>query len=289
MEIHRKSGISLSTSDCSVSAGNVWIFGASADGDGTGTWHFDGRSWRRVAGAAGAIYRASAISRRDIWAITTGTKSDPVLRYDGKRWRPVRTGHVLAAAREDGMHALRHFYASVLLDSGESVKALAEYLGHADLRAGTRVANQQAAEALLLSPSARLFENQAAHAAPSCAGLFGLAMSGERVVRGQRSRTNPAPFDLHVQLGKAILAEALKTSPRTLKRQLAAEGTSFSTLVDEERRQQAMILLRASGSSLKDVADRLGYANLANFTRAFHRWTGTTPSEHRSAAGNRRS
>ncbi|MBM0231910.1 tyrosine-type recombinase/integrase [Micromonospora sp. STR1_7] len=29
-------------------------------------------------------------------------------------------------------HALRHFYASVLLDAGESVKALSEYLGHAD-------------------------------------------------------------------------------------------------------------------------------------------------------------
>jgi len=30
------------------------------------------------------------------------------------------------------MHALRHFSASVLLDAGESVRALAEYLGHAD-------------------------------------------------------------------------------------------------------------------------------------------------------------
>ncbi|MEU2725619.1 hypothetical protein [Streptomyces smyrnaeus] len=30
------------------------------------------------------------------------------------------------------MHAPRHFYASVLLDAGESIKALAEYLGHAD-------------------------------------------------------------------------------------------------------------------------------------------------------------
>ena len=36
------------------------------------------------------------------------------------------------AAREDGMHALRHFYASVLLDAGESIKAVSEYLGHAD-------------------------------------------------------------------------------------------------------------------------------------------------------------
>lgn len=30
------------------------------------------------------------------------------------------------------MHALRHFYASVQLEAGTSVRALAEYLGHAD-------------------------------------------------------------------------------------------------------------------------------------------------------------
>jgi len=34
-------------------------------------------------------------------------------------------------SRENGMHALRHWYASVLLDAGESIKALSEYLGHA--------------------------------------------------------------------------------------------------------------------------------------------------------------
>ncbi|HLL66340.1 MAG TPA: tyrosine-type recombinase/integrase [Micromonosporaceae bacterium] len=30
------------------------------------------------------------------------------------------------------MHVQRHTYASVLLDAGESIKALAAYLGHAD-------------------------------------------------------------------------------------------------------------------------------------------------------------
>ncbi len=30
------------------------------------------------------------------------------------------------------MHALRHFYASVLLDAGVNIKALSEWLGHAD-------------------------------------------------------------------------------------------------------------------------------------------------------------
>lgn len=34
--------------------------------------------------------------------------------------------------RGNGMHALRHFYASVLIDAGESASAVAEYLGHAD-------------------------------------------------------------------------------------------------------------------------------------------------------------
>ena len=41
-------------------------------------------------------------------------------------------GEGYLAAREHGMHALRHFYASVLLDAGESIKAVSEYLGHAD-------------------------------------------------------------------------------------------------------------------------------------------------------------
>lgn len=30
------------------------------------------------------------------------------------------------------MHALRHWYASVLLDAGESIRAVFEYLGHSD-------------------------------------------------------------------------------------------------------------------------------------------------------------
>lgn len=34
--------------------------------------------------------------------------------------------------RANGMHALRHHHASVLLDAGVSIRALAEHLGHAD-------------------------------------------------------------------------------------------------------------------------------------------------------------
>ena len=43
-----------------------------------------------------------------------------------------RPGERHQAAREHGMHALRHFYASVLLDAGENIKALSQYLGHSN-------------------------------------------------------------------------------------------------------------------------------------------------------------
>ncbi|MCM1943048.1 tyrosine-type recombinase/integrase [Streptomyces sp. G3] len=41
-------------------------------------------------------------------------------------------GRLYAESRENSMHVLRHFYASVLLDAGENIKALAECLGHSD-------------------------------------------------------------------------------------------------------------------------------------------------------------
>jgi integrase len=48
-------------------------------------------------------------------------------------WKPaLRQAGVPEPKRAEGLHTLRHFYASVLLDAGESIKALAEYLGHAD-------------------------------------------------------------------------------------------------------------------------------------------------------------
>jgi integrase len=55
------------------------------------------------------------------------------IRRDGFNqyvWTPALVrAKVARTLRQDGMHALRHFYASVLLDAGESIKALAEWLG----------------------------------------------------------------------------------------------------------------------------------------------------------------
>lgn len=77
------------------------------------------------------------------------------------------------------------------------------------------------------------------------------------------------------------VARAMRVSTRTLKRRLAEQGTSFSEVLDEVRRQRALLLLDDRRLALGDVADRLGYSDVANFTRAFRRWTGQTPAAFR--------
>lgn len=52
--------------------------------------------------------------------------------YNRQVWAPALKAAGVPAGRENGMHALRHYYASVLLDAGENIKAVSEYLGHSD-------------------------------------------------------------------------------------------------------------------------------------------------------------
>lgn len=82
-------------------------------------------------------------------------------------------------------------------------------------------------------------------------------------------------------------AEALGMSARTLQRQLRREGASMHQLVDDIRREYALVYLEAS-SNVAEVAYRLGYSEPSAFHRAFKRWTGITPRrylEHRASGG----
>jgi AraC-like DNA-binding protein len=81
------------------------------------------------------------------------------------------------------------------------------------------------------------------------------------------------------------VAAAMNRSPRTLKRQLASSGISFSTLRDSEFRERAIALLRLPELSLPQIADRLGYSNATNFERAFRRCTSSSPAGWRRAMG----
>jgi AraC-like DNA-binding protein len=80
------------------------------------------------------------------------------------------------------------------------------------------------------------------------------------------------------------VAQELHMSPRTVKRKLAEHGTTFSALRDDLRRQRALLLLDNRALTIGDVAARLGYSELPNFTRAFRKWTGKTPVAYRERA-----
>lgn len=89
--------------------------------------------------------------------------------------------------------------------------------------------------------------------------------------------------ELAVSLTRSLgdLAKHLAVSERTLHRRLAEEGTNMSTLLDEARRERALMLLEDRSLSASEIAFLLGYSEPAAFFRAFKRWTGKTPNEVR--------
>lgn len=102
-------------------------------------------------------------------------------------------------------------------------------------------------------------------------------------VGGTEARVREAVAALGAAASAESVAKRLHVSTRTLKRQLATVGTTFSEVLDDSRRNHAMLLLEARDRTLESIADELGYYDVANFTRAFKRWTGRTPATYRRA------
>jgi AraC-like DNA-binding protein len=76
------------------------------------------------------------------------------------------------------------------------------------------------------------------------------------------------------------VADELGVHPRTLRRRLAGEGTSFRALLNEARSALAVDLLRNVGLTVEEVSTRLGYTEVSTFSHAFKRWHGVAPSAY---------
>jgi AraC-like DNA-binding protein len=81
--------------------------------------------------------------------------------------------------------------------------------------------------------------------------------------------------------GVQLIAERLATSVRTLQRRLHASGVTYAGVLQEERCAAARRMLKDRAQAIADVARTLGYSDPAHFTRAFQRWTGSSPSAFR--------
>jgi AraC-like DNA-binding protein len=76
-------------------------------------------------------------------------------------------------------------------------------------------------------------------------------------------------------------ARACGLSVRKLQRHLATSGTTYSKLVEQIRREDAMAMLAAGRITVTEVGLELGYNESASFTRAFRRWQGLPPRDYR--------
>jgi AraC-like DNA-binding protein len=77
------------------------------------------------------------------------------------------------------------------------------------------------------------------------------------------------------------VAQRMGITSRTLARHLDRHGLTFRQVLDERRHLEACTMLGEGQTAVEDIAARLGYSDPANFTRAFRRWAGCTPSQYR--------
>lgn len=87
------------------------------------------------------------------------------------------------------------------------------------------------------------------------------------------------------RLGRAsvdldIIAKELSLSPRSLRRKLDEEGTSFREILQSQRLLKAENLLVSGQLQISELAAYLGYSDLAVFSRAFKIWTGLSPRDY---------
>jgi AraC-like DNA-binding protein len=81
----------------------------------------------------------------------------------------------------------------------------------------------------------------------------------------------------------ATIARRAGKHERTLKRHLAAAGTSYHAIRDDVRFQAAREFLVNTHVALGEIAFIVGYSDASSFSRAFQRWSGMAPREWRAA------
>jgi AraC-like DNA-binding protein len=84
----------------------------------------------------------------------------------------------------------------------------------------------------------------------------------------------------------AELASTMGMSPRSLRRRLKDDGTSYQKILDVTRQELAQSLLKETAEAVASIAYELGFDNPSHFGRAFKGWTGQSPSEYRKRASD---
>lgn len=77
------------------------------------------------------------------------------------------------------------------------------------------------------------------------------------------------------------IAKKLNMSRNTLYRKLSTEEVSFHELVEDVRKSKAIRYMESGKYSLSEITFLLGFSELSAFSRAFKRWTGSSPAKYK--------
>ena len=107
------------------------------------------------------------------------------------------------------------------------------------------------------------------------------ARAAKDLVGGVRRALRSQLLGERVSVGDT--ARILSIHRRTLNRRLQALNTSVHDVAEKLRFEVARQLVGSTAIPLIEIAAALGYADASGFTRAFRRWSGSTPSSWRGA------
>jgi AraC-like DNA-binding protein len=153
----------------------------------------------------------------------------------------------------------------------------------------------------ILGSTARLEQNRTGFVVPASILALPVGRNSAQVRIKNADLWSTAPATTYVGSLKQVIrsyaddtwlnidqvSEVTDNSVRTLQRRLATEQETWSSLVQQCRAEMAADLLENTDATIAEIADRLGYRNQTNFSRAFYRWAKVSPREfrkHRSPA-----
>jgi AraC-like DNA-binding protein len=80
-----------------------------------------------------------------------------------------------------------------------------------------------------------------------------------------------------------LIAKELNLSERSLQRKLHDKGTTFRHVLDDVRKMAAIQYIKNPVNTMSDIAFLLGFSEQSAFSRAFKKWTGTSPIKYRKS------
>jgi len=83
------------------------------------------------------------------------------------------------------------------------------------------------------------------------------------------------------RIDEGEIAAAINLSQRSLQRRLSEQQMPFTRVLEDTRRDLSREYVRDPQRSINEIAYLLGFAEPGNFSRAFKRWYGKTPSQYR--------